>query len=1084
MNTMIRSSSGFLALVAALLTLLAASLAGAQETTSSIRGVVIGPDGSPSPNTSVRIVDTRTGAGRTLTTNDSGVFSSSGLRVGGPYTVTVDSAQYTRKTVNDVYLELGDTFNLTVPLSTEQIEEVFVTAAAVQTAQTAVGPSSAFNLSDLQSAPAINRDIKDVLRIDPRIYVDEAFADAIQCGGANPRFNSLTVDGVRLNDNFGLNSNGYPTQRIPFSFDAIEQIAVELAPFDVQYGGFTACNVNAVTKSGTNEFHGTAFADYTDDGLRGDSLEGDSFDTGDFDETRYGISLGGPIIKDKLFFFTAYEKLEGADLFDRGPAGSGAAREVDGVSQAQFDEILDIAQNIYGYDPGGLPSSLDVEDEKWLVKLDWEINDDHRAAFTYNYNDGFNISQSDSDSNELEFSNHYYERGAELNAYTAQLFSNWSDVFSTEVRVNYAELDNRQLSLAGVDFGEVQITTFNDPDGDGIDSRATVYLGADDSRHANKLKYDITSYKFAGNYILGEHTLSFGFEREEFDVFNLFIQEAEGEYRFSSIDDFRNGTPNRITYENASPSNVKDDAAANFQYEINTFYLQDEFVWPNTDLTIVAGVRWDQYTSGDVPRNNAAFEDTYGFSNSRNLDGEDLIQPRLGFNWDLTDDFTVRGGVGLYSGGNPNVWLSNNYSNDGVTQIEVQDRTLDDGTGDTLFTIPFNGSGRPIFDIPQDLFDAVAAGAGRTGGINSLNEDFEIPSEWKYAIGATYDFDLPGGLGSDYTFNADILISQQNDAAVIVDGSRTQVGTAPDGRPIYSGIVNIGNPDPACQADPNADNCGTRSQDFLLSNANDDGFNHSYSVALSKSYDWGLDWTLGYAYTESSDVNPMTSSVAFSNYSNIAVSDPNDPGRAQSNYEIPNRITLRLNYERAFFGDNLTKITLFGTANEGRPFTYTYTDGFSFGDSVGFIGRHLIYVPTGPNDPNVDFTMDAATQAAFFDFLSTSGLNEFAGEIVPRNAFHSDWWTKFDLRVEQEFPGFAEGHKISTFLLIENLGNLLNDDWGVLKEASFPRYQSILDVSINDDGIYEYSDFFEPQSQSRVTDASTWELRFGFKYDF
>lgn len=1070
-----RFSSGKLGTGLALLAMLFISVAGqAQETTSAIRGVVLGPDGSPAANASVRVVDTRTGTGRTVSTNDSGVFSSAGLRVGGPYTITVESSLYTKKTVNDVYLELGDTFNLTVPLSAEAIEEIFVTAAAVQTAQTALGPSSAFNLQDLQTAPAINRDIKDLIRIDPRIYVDEAFVDAIQCAGANPRFNSLTVDGVRLNDNFGLNSNGYPTERIPFSYDAIEQIAVELAPFDVQYGGFTACNINAVTKSGSNEFHGTAFVDYTDDSLRGDSLEGDDIDQGDFDETRYGASLGGPIIKDRLWFFAAYEKLDGANTFDRGPAGSGAAREIAGVSQAQYDEILDIAQNIYNYDPGGLPASLDNDDEKFFVKLDLAINDNHRAAVSYNYNDGYNISQSDGDSDELEFSNHYYERGAQLDSYTGQLFSNWTENFSTEFRYSYSELDNRQLSLAGVDFGEVQITTFNDDDGDMVDSRATVYLGADDSRHANKLNYDLTSYKLAGSYILGDHTISGGFEREEFDVFNLFIQEAEGEYRFSSIDDFRAGTPNRITYENASPSNVKADAAATFQYEINTVYIQDEFTWPNTDVTIVAGLRYDEYSSDDVPKPNPDFEARYGYSNSQNLDGEGLLQPRIGFNWEPTDSLNVRGGIGLYSGGNPNVWISNNYSNDGVTQIEVQDRS-----GTSVFDIPFNGDGQPIYDIPQELFDAVAAGEGRAGGINALDQDFDIPSEWKYALGATYNFDLPGGLGEGYTLNADILISEQDDAAIIFDGTLEQIDTAPDGRPIYRGIDRS---DPACATDPV--NCSSASQDFILTNANDDGFNHSYSLALSKGYDWGLDWTLGYAYTESSDINPMTSSVAFSNYANIAVSDPNDPGRAQSNYEIPNRITLRVNYERAFFGDNMTRITVFGAANEGRPFTYTYTDGFMFGDSVGFISRQLLYVPTGPDDPNVVFNFpDQAVQSAFFDFLSAQGLNEFAGGILPRNAFHSDWWTKFDVRVEQEFPGFADGHKISTFLLIENFGNLLDDEWGVLKEASFPRYQGVVDASISD-GMYRYDDFFEPGGQSRETDASLWELRFGFKYDF
>ncbi|MFK7887482.1 MAG: carboxypeptidase regulatory-like domain-containing protein [Gammaproteobacteria bacterium] len=1060
--------------------MLAASVSYAQQTTSGLRGSVVDASGNPVANAPVVITDSRTGSSRTLTTNANGGFSVQGLRVGGPYSVDVTTGSYAKQTVNDIFLSLGDTFNFTVALQDSSVEEVIVSGSAVATAQTALGPSSAYTLDDIQNAPAINRDIKDLIRIDPRVYIDEADVDNIQCAGANSRFNSLTVDGVRLNDNFGLNRNGYPTERIPFSYDAIEQIAVELAPFDVQYGGFTACNINAVTKSGTNEFHGSAFFDYTDDSFTGDSLNGDSITIPSFDETRYGVSVGGPVIKDKLFFFAAYEKLDGVNNFDRGPAGAGTGREVDGVSQAQLDEIAQIARDVYGYDPGGLPLALDNEDEKLLVKFDWDINDQHRASLTYNYNDGFNISGADGDNNEIEFLNHHFERGAEATSYSAQLFSNWTDRFSTEVRIAQLELNNRQIPLAGTDFGEVQIRTENDPDGDGINSFATVYLGADDSRHANRLNYDLTAYKFKGNYLWNDHSLSFGFEREEFDVFNLFIQEAEGEYRFSSIDDFRNGTPNRITYENAAPSNNINDAAAQFGYEINTLYLQDEFTFPNSDFTLVAGLRYDGYSSSDAPTANPNFENRYGFTNTETFDGEGLVQPRLGFNWDVSDTVSLHGGIGLYSGGNPNVWLSNNYSNNGITQVEVQDRTLDDGTGATLFTIPFNGGGQPIFDIPQDLFDAVANGTADSG-VNALDPGFDIPSDWKFSLGAVMDFDLPGGLGEGYTFSIDALISRQQNAAIIRDITAVQVGTAPDGRPIYRGIdfsdVDCGN--------PTSPDCSGRSQDFLLTNAPGDGEQQTYSFALSKAYDWGLDWSFGYAYTEASDFNPMTSSVAFSNFTNYATSDPQNPGEAQSNYEIQNRLTLRMGFQRAFFGDNLTKVTLFGSANEGRPFSYTFSDGFPFGDFAGFgrSGRQLLYVPTGPNDPNVDFAWSAAENAAFFNFLEDSGLNRFAGGIAPRNALRSDWWTKFDLRIEQELPGFADGQKFATFLIIENLGNLLNDDWGVLREAGFPRFQQAVEADIVGNQ-YVYESFFDPNAQGRDTDASTWEMRFGFRYDF
>ena len=269
----------------ALLTVSVASLA--QVTTSDVRGMILAPDGSPAPGAVVRITDTRTGRSKVATTSDSGRFSIGDLSVGGPYTVTITS-QYAAQSVTDIFVELGETFDFSLTLTAESIEEITVTAQMVDVVQTAVGPSSTFTFDDLQNLPAINRDIRDIVRVDPRVYIDEAFVDTVQCVGANPRFNSLTVDGIKLNDNFGLNSNGYPTQRMPFPYDAVQNVALELSPFDVQYGGFTACNINAVTRSGTNEFDGRVWMDYTDSDLKGDSLEGDAVPQGDFDETRLG----------------------------------------------------------------------------------------------------------------------------------------------------------------------------------------------------------------------------------------------------------------------------------------------------------------------------------------------------------------------------------------------------------------------------------------------------------------------------------------------------------------------------------------------------------------------------------------------------------------------------------------------------------------------------------------------------------------------------------------------------------------------------------------------------------------------------
>lgn len=1055
----LRTSIAFLALT---LLLAAPMTVLAQSTTSAIRVSVITPDGEPATDSTISITDTRTGSTRTANVTSAGTATITGLRVGGPYTVAAGAMDYTSQTVTDIFVRLGETYYLPMTLGQTGMEEVVVMASAVATQQVALGPSSTFNIEDLEDYPAINRDIRDVIRFDPRVYQDAAFVGAIQCAGANSRFNSLTVDGTRMNDNFGLNSNGYPTERQPFPYDAIQQVSVELAPFDVQYGGFTGCNINAVTKSGGNDFFGTAWYDYTNDSMLGDSLEGDKIDNGSFSEKRYGGSFGGPIIKDHLFFFAAYEKLEGVQQLNRGGADSGAGDVANGVTVAQLNEIAAIAQEVYGYDVGGFPATLPVEDEKYVVKLDWQINDNHRAALTYNYNDGYSLSQSDSGSSRLSYSNHYYTRGAELKALTLHLFSDWTDQFSTEVRAGNLKLDAKVQNIGEPGFGEVQIRTYN-----GNDS-ATVYLGVDDSRQSNDLNYETDNYKFAGKYVTGNHVITGGYELDELTIFNLFIQETEGEYRFDRscgvddpngcIDAFREGNlyGGRVYYENARPNNIPAEGAADWAYDINTVYLQDEISFHGGEMTLVAGLRYEWYTSDSLPRENPGFEARNGYSNARNFDGMDLLQPRIGFNWDISDRLMLRSGVGLYSGGNPNVWLSNNFSNDGATLIEAREGLLDDIYGDdwTFDTIPWTGDGRPLWNVPQDMYDFVASGSS-DGNVDAIDPGFKLPSNWKFSVGATYE------LGDGYIINGDILYTKSEDSAIVVRPNLVQVGTSPDGRPIY-------------------DNTRGFLNDTVLTNVKGaDAKALNISLGINKSFENGFEWAAGYSYTDAKDVNPMTSSTSSSNYGNIAVRDPNNPGLAISNYVIPHRFTARLAYKAYWWGDNRTMFSLFGSLNEGRPYSYVFSrnDGDVFGDQRDF--RHLLYVPDGNGDPKVVFGPDF-DQAAFFEFVKKEGLKPGTQK---RNDHNSSWWGSFDLRIEQDFPGFFENDRFSAYVTIANFCNMLNDDWCVLKEAGFPRTDDVVEMDLVN-GQYLFEEFVNPGGESRSTAASLWEARIGVRYEF
>ena len=1019
----------------------------ANTTTSAIKGNIAGPEGNPAPGTIVTITHIPSGTTKTATVNNSGLFTAKGLRVGGPYKIVVDSDKFKDTEVNDVYLTLGETYPLNVALEAQSnVEVIEVTGRQISRFSGGTSPAAHFSAEDLANLPAINRDLKDVVRTDPRIYIDESRSDAIQCGGGNPRFNSLTLDGARMNDNFGLNGNGYPTTRVPFSYDSIDQVSVELAPFDVNYGSFTACNINAVTKSGTNEVHGGFFYDYTNDSMKGDSIEGEDVPLGSFSEKRYGFNVGFPILEDKLFGFVSYEKLDGAKIFEYGPYGNQ-------VSDADLQRVLTASQNVYGYDAGGMPGNMPVEDEKILVKLDWNINDDHRATFVYNYNDGFDLSQSDDDGDELSLDSHFYERGAELTSMIASLHSDWTDNFSTSISLGQMELDNRQQSLdAASGFGEVSIRH----------NGATIYLGPDDSRQSNDLYWDNMTFKVSGSYYLDDHTITAGYEYETLTAFNLFMQHTDGEFRFNSIEDFENGLADRIYYNNSAGTNVPEDASQEFTYEVHTFFLQDEYTFTDIDATLMFGFRYDMYTSSDAPRYNSQFEDRYGFANNETFDGISLLQPRVGFNWTVDDNLEVRAGFGLYSGGNPNVWLSNSYSNDGLVQIGIREYHVDlvekDGQVD-LFANSWTNGGTPIFEVPQAMYDHIGAipEEGGDGAVNAVDPNFDVPSEWKYSVGGTYTTD------DGYSFTADLLYNRKVDTAMIRDAGIEYSGeTAPDGRPMLTSPEG-------------------RTGDYVLTNSGKDASSLIMSLGAHKSFDFGLDATFGYSYTQSEDNNPMTSSVSGSNYAYFATTDPLNPASATSDFEIPHRFTLTLSYAVQFVDGYDTRFSLFGQSSAGRPLSYTFsrTDR-EFGDSNWSGSRQLLYVPA-VDDANVVYD-PGFDLAAFNAFIEDEGLTR--GAIQGRNDHNADWWTTFDLKVTQQIPGFMEDHKGSVFVTVKNLGNLLNDDWGVMKKGAFVGHRMV-EASINESGQYVFERFNDGSQDLNIeNDPSLWEVRIGVDYKF
>lgn len=1050
-------TNGFSKAVTLILLSCFSAFALAQSTTSAIRGKLLDTNGAPLANAEVVVKDTRTGATRTVSSNDSGTFFAPNLVVGGPFIVTVNN----EKSVKVDNVALGDVYRLTVTdlaiagsAPASDIEEITVMGKAVTFADVASGPSAVFTLSDLEDSVSFNRDIKDVFSNDPRINLDNPTrGSGVNCGGKNPRFNGISIDGVSQNDRFGLNANGYATANgQPFPFDAISQVSVELAPFDVTYGGFSACAINAVTQSGSNEFKGKVFYEFSNDDLRGDKIRafGQDIDvtTNDFKEETIGFSLSGPIIQDKLFFALSYEKADEPRFNAQGFNGSGNGVNRPWLSEGDYNRILDIANRVYGYDPGGQPDNNVNDLEKLLARIDWDINDQHRASFIYNKFEGVEVLSSDGDTNEFEFSNHFYNKGSDLDTYVLKLNSNWTDSLSTELFLSQNKLDDTQATVGNPDFGDFQISI----------NRDTVYLGADDSRQGNDLNYTSNLIKFNLQYLTGNHVITAGVEHDNLEVFNLFVQHSNGgEYDFfddsgrgglSGIDKFEQGLPNRIYYGSGGGTNNVNDAAANFTNTQTTLFVQDEYTFDDIGLTVVGGLRYERFGADDAPAFNQAFTNLYGFANNATIDGVDLVMPRVGFTWDANDITTVRGGLGLFSGGNPNVWISNSYSNDGITNVQLR-QSFDD----SIFNLPLSGAGRPGFDVPQALVDGVASVTpddASTQRLALVDPNYEQPSELKFALGATFN------LLSEYKIDADLLYSKQRDSAIYRDISQEIVGRTAAGSPIINSVRGQRN--------------------YVLTNSDRDASTLVLSASISREFDSGFSFNAGYAYIDSEDISGMNSSVAESNFGNVATLNPNDLRPGTSEYEVQNRVTFRLRYRKEFFSDLATSFSVYGVYKDGQSTTYSMSgDGL---ENNSRARRHLLYIPTA-NDAAVVYD-ERFDRQAFDQFIDSKGLAR--GQFVSRNSAGSKGSGRIDLRIDQEIPGFGR-LKPKVYLKINNILNMLNSDWGGQYDAAFVSEQ-VVESSVNNSGQFVFEDFNDPEISELLPNISVWEARVGLEVRF
>ncbi|HEY3799370.1 MAG TPA: TonB-dependent receptor [Caulobacteraceae bacterium] len=1130
---------------------LAASSAFAQEITGGVAGRVT-EDGKPVANAQVDVKNTGTGVTVSTKTAPNGFYSVLGLPPGGPYTVTATAPDNNVQTEDVDQVPIGAPYDVNINLGAA-VTTVTVTGArtpVVRNAAVATGPRETFSAKDISLSPSFARDIHDLVRMNPFVTVDEANSNALIIAGSNNHTNTLYVDGVRVSDDFGLNNNGYPTQRSPFSLGIVGALNLEIAPYDVQYGDFTGGLLNVVTKSGTNVLHGSADYEYDSSSLDGKVVGANAIAipgatdravTTKFEDQDSAVTIGGPIWGDHIFFFFSYDRYQSLASSSFTPVDLPGANVVAGVNSSEaatVQTVLSTASgtaltsaagngvtsgNGYGYNPLNFGGSAPALNSDYFAKIDWYLTDKQHLFVTYLQTDGtaYNTPDGTAGSSsfprgELNFASSDYLQAQNLTAYTADLTSQWTHNFSTEAEYVNRDVESPSQLLTGpfANFSIVIPTVSGNPAGTG----GTIDLGPDISRQSNNLGVKDQQVKLRGHYTLGDNVITGGVEWEQLATFDLFLQRSTGVYTFNNTCGPGLGNANgefinlaahvacQFAYANTASGNPLDAAQTAYN-DTTTGYIEDEWhAMPG--LTVTGGVRYEVYNTGSIPITNPRFVKQYGFSNAGTINGENVIMPRFGFNWKPDPSLTVTGGFGLFSGGNPEVYTYNSYDTTGnlvggpitykcivancgtagvVGSGPIGAETSTGATALTPVLVGVTGSSIPAA-AQTDIANSTLAGSGNA---NALDPNFKPPQAWKGSLSIVklVDFtDMGGGwdrmkwLGDGWRIHGDLLITKTVDSVEWIDlfeqqnkltassaaalGIASPTGLAPDGRPLFSPArygMTVPGTGPGTTLAAQVRSGGAF--DIELTDTNK-GDSLLWAIGLGKHWPFGLDIDYTFTGQHVRDVTLAGSSVASSNLNNNIVADPTNPDLATSNYQILFEHRLTFDFEHNFIPNYRTAVRVGLYERAGLPFSYSFcTTGASsnacalngaasastapveelFGQYENGTSNQLLYVPktsggvvTATSDPAVTFA-PGFDLAGFNDFLKSSGLLKYSGQIAPRNAFRSGDYGTGDLQVSQELPAlYPKGAKGEFYFDVINFLNLIDKNWGIDNEVPFP----------------------------------------------
>lgn len=1087
----------------------------AQEITASIQGTVLAPDGQAVTTVTATVIDSRDGRRQSSASDSRGVIHFRSVSPGGPYTVHIGAEGYEPLVITDLYTDVAGRSSFTVTLETasDAIEEIVVTATQIQMITTASGPSSTFSLQQITDMPSTTRQIRDIIRLDPRVSIGETGSGgdqsgSISCLGGSSRTNSFTVDGVRATDAFGLNLSGNLSRfTFPIPFDTVAAAAVEFAPVSVEYGQFSGCNINVVTKSGENRFHGGGFYLYNDDGMTNDKIDGQTFEQGTFERKNYGFEFSGPIIKDKLFFYAAFEQFDTATVNQFGSADDTSFPRNDTVfTTAELSQIKDILISKYDRDPGESIRNMPVTSERNFARIDWNINDSHRAEFTYATVKESTLIGDDigGGRGEYTFSDNFHARGSDSETIGLRLYSDWTDRLSTEIRYSSQDVTDLQNPFGGgeqqdeVPRPRIAISAGSTAGRFGGEFFGQQFVsGPGTFRSANKLTTNKDQFKLKADYLMGDHRITAGYEYETLDVFNLFIINATGTVFFDSIASLDAGAAYEVR-QGISFTQDPNDAAALYTRDIHSVFVQD--TWDISDVSqLVFGLRYDWYKSDDIPTINNNYVTRYGLTNQVGFDDLNAIQPRIGFNYILPDKFgdtRMTLGFGVFSGNDPTVWFSNAYQNYGGA-LGVGSATGMAGST-TCTAADLNVlAGGSFVGIP-----ACVASAGQDqalailGAVNATDPNLDLPTVNRYSFGIQHNTDIGDGFFNDWKLQFDVIYSDQKNQVDFLDLSLHETGTSPDGRPIFSQVdplragcnatfngprQGFSNVTPECIGGGNSDI-------FFTNRPGDGGHTFTTTIQASKMFDWGDDWQLnistGYSYNESEVGNPGNSFTASGNFRSVVNRDLGTAPIGPSYRNTPHNFVLAATISNMFFGDNKTSVTAFFQRRKGHPVSAVFFDGpysGAIGDTASE-ARHLLYVPTGPTDPLVTWSDGSAD--AFFAWTDAAGLAR--GQIVSKGSIDEPGQSDLDIRIQQEIPFFGES-KAKLYLDIENVLNLLDNSSGTKSYINTTDILSAVGVVEADidtvNNQYIYSGFSEPQTTPDSWD-SLYRIQVGIRVDF